>query len=137
MANSNNEYVSLVMIPRKWFNTFTYIFSCIIVLNTIIEFNTNWYWRSLGDTLLTRTSVLMSLIVGWFFILSNIWSLFMFGYARIFKEKVFAEGKAEGKAERDREWIEWVENGKDPDKMPYKIKPVNSLSNQERDRKKS
>jgi len=36
--------------------------------------------------------------------------------------------KAEAKAERDLEWIEWSKNGKDPDKMPSKINPVDKSS---------
>ena len=32
--------------------------------------------------------------------------------------------KAEGKAERDAEWIEWAKNGADPDKMPPVVNPV-------------
>lgn len=28
-------------------------------------------------------------------------------------------------AERDALWIEWAENGKDPDKMPSKVNPIN------------
>ena len=40
------------------------------------------------------------------------------------EEQIRAEGKAEGKAERDALWIEWAENGKDPDKMPSQINPI-------------
>lgn len=29
-------------------------------------------------------------------------------------------------AERDALWIEWAENGKDPDKMPSKVNPINT-----------
>ena len=59
----------------------------------------------------------------------------MLGYAKIFKDKVYAEGKAEGKAERDAEWIEWAANGKDPDKMPSKINPIKTISNKEESEK--
>ena len=31
----------------------------------------------------------------------------MLGYARIFRDRVFAEGKAEGKAEHHRKVLEW------------------------------
>ena len=41
-----------------------------------------------------------------------------------FRERLRAEGKAEGKVERDAEWIEWAKNGKDPDKMPSVANPV-------------
>lgn len=30
----------------------------------------------------------------------------------------------EGKVERDKEWIEWAKNGKEPNKMPSKINPI-------------
>ena len=48
-----------------------------------------------------------------------------------------AEGKVEGKAERDAEWIEWAENGKDPDKMPSKINPVTTTTHENGNTKKS
>lgn len=35
-----------------------------------------------------------------------------------------AKGRVEGKAERDAEWIEWAKNGKDPEKMPSVVNPV-------------
>ena len=37
-----------------------------------------------------------------------------------------AKGRAKGMAKRDAEWMEWVANGEDPDKMPHKINPVNT-----------
>ena len=44
------------------------------------------------------------------------------------REKLIAEGmakgRAEGRAARDAEWIEWAANGKDPDTMPSKVNPV-------------
>ena len=119
-SNSNkNEYVSLVMIPSKWFYLFVWIFSTIIVLYTLVELLTNRTWTGLGETAYTRMAVLMTLIVGWFFILTHIWEVIMLGYAKIFKEKVYAEGKAdgiaegkaegraEGKAEVYRELVAW------------------------------
>ena len=42
------------------------------------------------------------------------------------RKKLRDEGRAEGMAKRDAEWMEWAENGKDPDKMPSKINPVNT-----------
>ncbi len=72
MANyqTENDYVSLVRIPRKWFNLFVWSFSTVIVVNTLVELLTDWSWKGLGETTSTRTAVLMTLIVGWFFILS-------------------------------------------------------------------
>ncbi len=104
---TENEYVSLVRIPRKWFYIFVWTFSVGIVVNTLVELLTDQAWKSLGETTLERTAVLMTLIVGWFFILSHIWELIMLGYARIFKDRVFAKGKAEGKAEVYQELEEW------------------------------
>ena len=48
-------------------------------------------------------AVLMTLIVGWFFIISHIWEAIMLGYARIFRDKVFAEGEAK----HHRKVLEW------------------------------
>ena len=96
---NENDFVSLVRIPRKWFNLFVWFFSTIIIANILIELLTDWAWKDLGETTSTRTANLMALIVGWFFILSHIWEVIMLGYAKMFKDRVFAEGKAAGIAE--------------------------------------
>jgi len=98
-----DDYVSLVRIPRNWFHIFVLIFSTSIIVNTICEFLYGWAWEELGETTLTRNAVLMTLIVGWFFITAHLWGVIMLGYAKLFKEKVFNEGKAEGKAEAEAE----------------------------------
>ncbi len=99
MNQNENDYVSLVRIPRKWFNVFVWTFSSLVIANVLIEFFTSWAWKHLGETVLTRTAVLMTLIVGWFFILAHIWEVIMLGYAKLFKDKILAQGRAEGKAE--------------------------------------
>ena len=99
MNQKENDYVSLVRIPRKWFNIFVWTFSSLVIANVLIELCTGWAWKHLGGTLLTRTAVLMTLIVGWFFILAHIWEVIMLGYAKLFKDKILAQGRAEGKAE--------------------------------------
>ena len=103
MNQNENDYVSLVRIPRKWFNVFVWTFSSLVIANVLIEFFTGWTWKHLGETILTRTAVLMTLIVGWFFILAHIWEAIMLGYAKLFKDKILAQGRAEGKAEVYRE----------------------------------
>ena len=95
----NNDYVSLVRIPCRWFHVFVGIFLTLVVTNTLLELLTSWEWKLLGDTILIRMSVLMTLIVGWFFIVSHIWEVIMLGYAKMFRDRVYAEGKAEGRAE--------------------------------------
>lgn len=99
MDENENEYVSLVRIPRKWFFVFVWTFPILIIGNTLTELFTDWAWKELGETALTRMAVLMTLTVGWFFILSHIWEGIMLGYAKQFRDKIRAEGKAEGKAE--------------------------------------
>lgn len=98
-----DDYVSLVRIPRKWFNLFVWSFSVVIIVNTLVELLTDYAWTALGATIPTRTAVLMTLTVGWFFVLSHIWEEIMLGYAKIFKEKVFAQGAAE----HHRKVLEW------------------------------
>ena len=99
MNQNENDYVSLVRIPRKWFNAFVWTFSSLVVANVLIELCTGWAWEHLGETLLTRTAVLMTLIVGGFFILAHVWEAIMLGYAKLFRDKLLAQGRAEGKAE--------------------------------------
>ena len=99
MNQNGNDYVSLVRIPRKWFNAFVWTFSSLVVANVLIEVCTGWAWKDLAETLLTRTAVLMTLIVGGFFILAHVWEAIMLGYAKLFRDKLLAQGRAEGKAE--------------------------------------
>ena len=99
MNQNGNDYVSLVRIPRKWFNIFVWTFSSLVIANVLLELFTGWAWKLLGETILTRTAVLMTLIVGGFFILAHIWEAIMLGYAKLFKDKILAQGKAEGRAE--------------------------------------
>ena len=99
MSQNENDYVSLVRIPRKWFNAFVWTFSSLVVANVLIELCTGWAWKDLGETLLTRTAVLMTLIVGGFFILAHVWEAIMLGYAKLFRDKLLAQGRAEGRVE--------------------------------------
>ena len=102
---NENDFVSLVRIPRKWFYLFVWLFSTLIIANILVELLTDWAWKDLGETTSTRTANLMALIVGWFFITSHIWEVIMLGYAKMFKDRVFAEGKAVGIAEGKVEGI--------------------------------
>ena len=95
MNENENDYVSLVRIPRKWFNIFVWTFSTLIIANTLAELLTGWVWKALGETTLTRMAVLMTLLVGWFFILSHIWEFIMLGYAKLFKERIRAAAREE------------------------------------------
>ena len=111
MNQNGNDYVSLVRIPRKWFNVFVWTFSSLVIANVLIELFTGWVWKGLGETLLARTAVLMTLVVGWFFILAHIWEAIMLGYAKLFKDKILAQGRAEGKAEVYRELLQAQRDG--------------------------
>ena len=92
MNENENGYVSLVRIPRKWFIIFVWTFPILIVANTLVDIVFDWTWKlTLGETLLTRMAVLMTLIVGWFFILSHVWEGIMLGAAKMFKDKIRAE----------------------------------------------
>ncbi len=93
MNENGNEYVSLVRIPRKWFFVFVVVFSGLIIANTVAEFCFGWAWKDLGETTLARMAVLMTLIVGWFFILSHILEAIMLGYAKLFKNRILAEAE--------------------------------------------
>lgn len=106
MNENENDYVSLVRIPRKWFNVFIWTFSTVIIANTLVEFFIGWAWKDLGETTSTRMAVLMTLIVGWFFILSHIVEVIMLGYAKLFKERLRAEGRAEVYEELERAYKE-------------------------------
>ncbi len=92
---NQSEYVSLVRIRKNWFYVFIVTFSTLIIISTILDLTLDWYIKDLGDTILTRTAVLMTLIIGWFFIISNIWEGIMYGWAKIYKDKIREEAKDE------------------------------------------
>ena len=95
MDEKENEYVSLVRIPRKWFFVFVWTFPSLIIANTLAEFFLGWTLKDLGETALERMAVLMTLIVGWFFILSHISEAIMLGYAKVFKDRIRAKEREE------------------------------------------
>ncbi len=99
MNRSESDYVSLVRIPRKWFRLFVWIFSSLVILNVSAELLLGWTWEALGETILTRMAVLMTIIVGWFFILSHVWEGIMLGYAKLYRDRIRAEGIEIGKAQ--------------------------------------
>ena len=93
---NENEYVSLVRISHRWFNLFVWTFSIIIIAYALIEFFFEWEWiNSLGGTAFERMAVLMTLIVGWFFILSHTLEAIMLGYAKMFRDRIRAEAAEE------------------------------------------
>lgn len=96
---NQSEYVSLVRIRKKWFYAFIVTFSTLIIISTILDLVFHWHIIGLGDTIYTRTAVLMTLIIGWFFIISNIWEGIMYGWAKVYKDKIIKEAKDEAKDE--------------------------------------
>jgi hypothetical protein len=61
----------------------------------LAELLSDWVWKDLGETALARMAVLMTLIVGWFFILSHVWEGIMLGYAKLFKDRIRAKEREE------------------------------------------
>ena len=103
--SDDNDYVSLVRIPRKWYSVFAWTFSVLVIGHTIADVGFGWGWKALGDTPASRMAMLMTFIVGWFFISSHLLEEIMLGYAKRFKNKIFAAGKAVGIAEGKTEGI--------------------------------
>ena len=97
MGVNENEHVSLVRIPRNWYYVFVWTFPTLIIANVLVELFFGWDWKNLlGGTALERMAVLMTLIVGWFFIVSHIWEgLLVLGYAKLFKDKIRAKEREE------------------------------------------
>ena len=96
MNENENEHVSLVRIPRNWYYVFVWTFPTLIIANVFVELFFDWDWKNLLDgTALERMAVLMTLIVGWFFIVSHIWvGIKALGYA-LLKNRIHAEGAAQ------------------------------------------
>jgi len=59
--------------------------------------------------------------------------LMLFSRTRAYNRKVRQEGRQEGMNERDAEWLEWIENGKDPDKIPSKVNPIEKSNHNKKD----
>ena len=91
--NNQSEYVSLVRIRKKWFYAFVVTFSTLVIISTFLDLTFQWYIKELGDSTLTRTTVLMKFIIGWFFIISNILEGIMYGWAKAYKDRIIAEAK--------------------------------------------
>lgn len=109
----NNEYVSLVRIPRKWFHAFVVIFLTLIITNTMLELLTSWEWKLLGDTIINTYVSIDDIDRRLVFIVAHIWEVIMLGYAKMFRDKVYAEGKAEGRAEVYRQLKAWEQRKKE------------------------
>ena len=97
--STDDDYVSLVRIPRKWFYVFVWTFCVLTIGHTIFDVFFGLGWVALGETPLLRMSILMGLIVGWFFMLSQILEFIMLGYAKLYKERIHAAGMAAGMAQ--------------------------------------
>ena len=93
MNENENEHVSLVRIPRKWYYVFVWTFPTLIIVNVFVELFYDWNWKGLlGGTALERMAILMTLIVGWFFIVSHIWVGIKALWYALLKGKFLAEG---------------------------------------------
>ena len=102
----------------------------IVILTTI---QTAFYiaWRLANGSELNEVCLNSGAVIPLWTLVSTfiveVWGYIMFLTTHL-KQKFFYQGKIEGKAEgmaaRDAEWIEWAENGKNPDEMPSKVNPV-------------
>ena len=98
------------------------------------------YEKDCWDTVMVKSGTVIPLSTVLSTILFQTGDWIMLGLTRRYKRRIKAEGKAEGIAEgkadmvaREAEWIEWAENGKDPEKMPSKVNPVGTTYNHESD----
>ena len=115
-----------------------------IVMLTMLQTAFYFGWRLANDIELNVVCLHSGSVVPLWTLVSTfiveLWGYIMF-LANHLKQKFFnqgkAEGIAEGKSERDTEWIEWAENGKDPDKMPSKVNPVTTTTHENGNTKKS
>ena len=113
MNENENEHVSLVRIPRNWYYVFVWTFPTLIIANVFVELFFDWDWKNLlGGTALERMAILMTLIVGWFFIVSHVWEGIMLGFAKVFKDKIRAEGAAKEREELYKELQKGEKEGK-------------------------
>ena len=70
---NDNDYVSTVTLPRRWFNAFVWVFTAIVIGNVIAEF-LGWDWSLLGGlfSTLERTAILITFTTGVFFAVANL-----------------------------------------------------------------
>ena len=95
MNENENEHVSLVRVPRRWYYAFIVVFSGSIISYTAAEILFDWAWKSLGETIFTRMSVLMTLIVGWCFIAAHTLEILLTLCYKIFNKVLLAKGAME------------------------------------------
>lgn len=72
MDQYKDDHVSLLRTPRKWYNRFAWIFILLVIGYLVAELAFDWSWHTLSNGVLERVSVLMTIIVGLFFIVSHL-----------------------------------------------------------------
>ena len=107
MEKQKDDHVSIPRIPRRLYHVFAIFFMILVIGYAIIEIGLKVIWESLSNGLLERVSVLMTLVIGFFFIMAYIYAIFKSRQARQ-ANKISDETKTEvlNKAE------EFLEQGK-------------------------
>ena len=102
-----DDHVSIPRIPRRFYHGFALVFIILVIGYFGTELGFKVIWESLSNGLLERVSVLMTLVIGFFFIITYIYTAVMSRKARQ-ANKISDETKTEvlNKAE------EFLEQGK-------------------------
>ena len=99
--NDTDNYVSLIRIPEASFKRFVIIFTVLAVTHGILEsFSIFSGWLNIfGDSYPIRSSVVMTLIVGNYFVVINLKEFLMYLWGKAFIEKIKEQARVEGRNE--------------------------------------
>ena len=106
-----DDHVSILRIPRRFWHGFAIFFIILIIGYPVVELGFKVIWESLSNGLLERVSVLMTLVIGFFFIISYIYAFFISRRARQ-ASKIYDEAKKSSETEVLNKAEEFLEQGK-------------------------
>ena len=105
------DHVSIPRIPRRFYHVFAIFFIIAVIGYFGAELGFKVIWESLSDGLLERVSVLMTLVIGFFFIIAYIYTAFMSQQARQVS-KIYDEAKKASETEVLNKAEEFLKQGK-------------------------
>ena len=82
MEKQKDDHVSIPRIPRRLYHVFALVFIILVIGYFGAELGFKVIWESLSNGLLERVSVLMTLVIGFFFIMAYIYAIFKSRKAR-------------------------------------------------------
>lgn len=111
MDKQKDDHVSIPRILRRHYHAFAIFFIILVIGYSVVEIGLKVIWESLSNGLLERISVLMTLVIGFFFIISYIYAFFLSRRERQ-ASKIYDEAKKASETEVLNKAEEFLQQGK-------------------------